>query len=156
MRFWPFGNRTKTGQGPVEVTLTDEALDRAIRAGVAFELSWFVQQTPDVQEAIALRRDAWLEDLVVAAGFAVLDPQRTLLGLAAEDGDEDAGDALEDLNAVALAEAVGRRIVQDGSYGEVKPEGLSMGGSGERRRDAEEVREAGKLHPSYFGAEVKN
>jgi len=138
---------------PKEVTLTEDSLDRAIRAGVQFELGWFLQQSPDVQEAIALRRDAWLEDLTVAAGFAVLDPERTLLGLAAEDGDEDAEATLEGLNAVALAEEVGRRIAQGDPCGATQSDSLSMGGVGKRRAETSAVREAGKVHPSCFGAE---
>jgi len=132
---------------PATVMLTDESLDRAIRAGVAFPMDWFLSQTEDVQEVIAARRDRWLEDLVVAAGYAVLDPEGTRLALEAEDGDEDAEAAIVEMNARAMAERMGRNVAATQSPG-ASPGALSMAGVGNRRKEFEERREAGKRKPS--------
>jgi hypothetical protein len=134
---------------PATVMLTDESLDRAIRAGVAFPLDWFLAQTEDVQEVIAARRDRWLEDLTVAAGYAVLDPEATRLALEAEDGGDDAEAAIVEMNARAMAERMGRSVAAKQS-----PGALSMAGVGNRRREFEERREAGRRKPdlSDFGA----
>jgi hypothetical protein len=133
--------------------LDDDALDRAIRAGVHLELSWFLGQPPEVQEAIAARRDRWVEDMTVAVGYAILDPERMRLALAAEDGDEDAEVALTGLNAREVAEELGRRAARDDAREPQRETPLTMGGSGERRQAVEDEREAGHLRPSFFGAE---
>tara|TARA_R110001599_G_scaffold213117_1_gene410858 strand:- start:269 stop:730 length:462 start_codon:yes stop_codon:yes gene_type:complete len=148
MKIWPFTSSEPTR----EITLDDSALDRAIRAGVQFPLDWFLEQTPDIQEAIAARRDYWLEDLVVAAGYAILDPERTRLALAAEDGDEQAEEVLTGLNAQAVAEAMGRHAARERVSEPKRPDPLSMGGMGERQREAVERREAGRRKSSFFGA----
>lgn len=146
---WPF----RRSAPPRAVPLDNDSLDRAIRAGVHFELKWFLLQPPEIQEAIAARRDLWLEDLVVAAGYAVLDPERTRLGMAAEDGDEEAEAQLTELNAHALAEVMARHAASEGA-GEPQPaKRQTMSGMGERRREAAAEREAGRRKPSFFGAE---
>lgn len=153
MRLWPLRRPAPSH----EIMLDDDALDRAIRAGVQFPLEWFLQQSPEIQEVIAKRRDRWLEDLVVAAGYAILDPERTQLGLAAEDGDEDAEAALVGLNARAVAEVMGRHAAREGAGELRRPTPLVMGGLGERRRVSTEEREAGRRKGSLavFGAEEK-
>lgn len=148
MKIWPF----TSPEPPREITLDDDALDRAIRAGVQFPLDWFLEQTPEIQEAIANRRDYWLEDLVVAAGYAILDPERTRLALAAEDGDEEAEGVLTGLNAQAVAEAMGRHAARERVSEPQIPSSLSMGGMGERQREAAERVEAGRRKSSFFGA----
>ena len=153
MTLWPF-KRT-----PRQVPLTDEALDRAIRSGVQFPLEWFLLQPPEVQETIAARRDMWLEDVAVMVGYAVMDPERTRLSLAAADGDEQADEALEEMDAVAIAEEIGRRVAQRGSGEPSRPILHTMSGVGERRQAAEESREAGQRKgslSSFGGEEVKS
>ena len=148
MRLWPF----KKADAPTELTLDNDALDRAIRAGVQFPLDWFLSQTPEIQEAIATRRDYWLEDLVVAAGYAILDPERTQLALAAEDGDEEAEATLTGLNAQAIAEAMGRHAASEAPREPKRSKPQSMGGLGERRREATGKAEAQRRKSSFFGA----
>ena len=149
MKIWPFNHP----EPPREITLDDDALDRAIRAGVQFPLEWFLEQSPEVQEAIANRRAYWLEDLVVAAGYAILDPERTRLALAAEDGDEEAEGVLTGLNAQAVAEAMGRHAAREHVSEPQSSTSLSMAGLGERRQEAADKVEAGRRKPSFFGAE---
>ena len=148
MKIWPF----TSPEPPREVTLDDHSLDRAIRAGVQFPLDWFLEQTPEVQEAIAARRDYWLEDLVVAAGYAILDPERTRLALAAEDGDQEAEEVLTGLNAQAVAEAMGRHAVRESASEPQRSSTLSMGGMGERQREAADKVEEDRRKSSFFGA----
>jgi len=140
---------------PRDLTLDDAGLDRAIRAGVQFPLDWFLSQPPDVQEAIASRRDLWLEDLVVAAGYAILDPERTRLGLAAENGDEDAEATLAGLNAREVAEEIGRRAARNGSGEPPRRPPVSMSGLGERRQAATDAAEAGRRKGALFGAQER-
>jgi len=149
MNYWPFA---APSEPPREITLDDQALDRAIRAGVQIPLDWFLEQTPEVQEAIAARRDYWLEDLVVAAGYAILDPERTRLALAAEDGDQEAEEVLTGLNAQAVAEAMGRHAARGRVSEPQSSKGLSMAGLGERQREAANELEAGRRKSSFFGA----
>jgi len=137
---------------PLELALDNDSLDRAIRAGVQFPFEWFLSQSPEVQETIAARRDYWLEDLVVAAGYAILDPERTRLALEAEDGDENAEAALAVLNAKALAEAMGRRAATERPTGPQAAGGLSMGGMGERQAQAAKKALAGRRDKSFFNA----
>lgn len=149
MRLWPFRRKTSV--------LTDESLDRAIRAGVQFELSWFLEQPPEVQEVIARRRDRWLEDVTLAAGFAFLDPERVQLGLAAEDGDDEAEAVLAGLNAVDIARAMGHHAAQEAHSEPGQPTRPTMSGLGKRRQAAEDEREAGRRKGSLetFGAREK-
>tara|TARA_R110001583_G_scaffold31420_9_gene107492 strand:- start:5169 stop:5630 length:462 start_codon:yes stop_codon:yes gene_type:complete len=149
MKIWPFTSPEPSR----EVTLDDHSLDRAIRAGVQFPLDWFLEQTPEIQEAIANRRDYWLEDLVVAAGYAILDPERTSLALAAEDGDDEAEEKLTGLNAQAVAEAMGRHAAREHVSEPQRPSSLSMGGMGERQREAADKVEADRRKSEFFGAE---
>ncbi len=149
MNIWPFRKETH------EALLDDDSLDRAIRAGVQFDLAWFLNQPPEVQETIAARRDAWLEDLVVAAGYAILDPERTRLAMAAEDGDEEADATLEGLNALEVAKAMAFHAAQESSGAPPRPTRQTMSGLGERRRGAAAAREAGRRKGSCFGAEEK-
>jgi hypothetical protein len=147
MKLWPF-RRPK----PVEPTRFDDAaLDRAIRAGVLIPFEWFIHQPEEVQETIALRRDAYLEDLILTVGYAVLDPERMRLGLMAEDGDEKAGEELEELNLKTLADVVARRAAQGGSSGPLPPSDPSMGGFGKRRSEAAAKSEAASRIPTPFG-----
>ena len=145
MKIWPF---TKTAP---EILLDEDSLDRAIRAGVQFPLDWFLAQSPEVQETIATRRDHWLEDLVVAAGYAVMDPERTLLSLQAEDGDKGAAEILTDMNVQTIAEVMGQHAAKEADRGSQRRGSLSMGGTGERRAEAAAKVEAGRRKGS-FGA----
>lgn len=144
MKFWPF-NRSAP-------SLDEDSLDRAIRAGVQIPLEWFLTQPPEVQETIAARRDYWLEDLAVAIGYIMLDPERAQLAFAAEDGDEEAEAALTGLNAQAIAEAMGRHAAQEDRREPERPTPLSMGGLGERVQEATDKAEAGRRKGSFFGA----
>jgi hypothetical protein len=146
MRFW----KRKSNTPVVEVLLDDDSLDRAIRSGVQFELTWFLSQSPEVQEAIAIRRDRWLEDVIVAAGYANLDPESTRLAILAEGGDEDAEVELESLNAGKVAGELERRRVLSPSGETSSDSGLTMGGFGERQAAVAAAED--KAKPSFFGA----
>lgn len=147
MKLWPFRRSPRPA-----VVLDDAALDRAIRAGVPFPLEWFLQQTPEVQETIAARRDLWLEDLAVALGFATIDPARMSLARAAEAGDDAAEAALVELNARTIAEQMGRRAASDGASAPLRPPAPSMAGLGKRRAAAAAKREAARRKGALFGA----
>lgn len=147
---WLF--RRKPAPRP-EVVLDDAALDRAIRAGVHFPLDWFLQQSPEVQETIAARRDLWLEDLAIALGYSTLDPVRMSLARAVEDGDEDAEAALVELNARTIAEQMGRQAASRGAGAAPPPVTPSMAGLGKRRVEAAAQREANRRKGALFGAE---
>jgi len=136
-----------------EVSLDNDSLDRAIRAGVQFPFEWFLSQTPEVQETIAERRDYWLEDLVVAAGYAILDPERTRLALEAEDGDEEAEATLAGLNARAIAESMGRHAATERHTEPQRSTNVSMGGMGERQAQAAKKALEGRRAKSFFNAE---
>tara|TARA_R100000458_G_scaffold59708_1_gene71302 strand:+ start:789 stop:1283 length:495 start_codon:yes stop_codon:yes gene_type:complete len=160
MNYWPFtlspwvhGRKIKENREDREIILDDDSLDRAIRAGVQFPLQWFLEQTPEVQEAIATRKDLWLEDLIVAAGYAILDPERTRLALEAEDGNEEAEQALTSLNAQAVAEVMGRHASQQSHTEAKEPKSYTMSGLGERQREAlKKLQRESKKEP-FFGAE---
>lgn len=145
MKIWPFNKTAPT------ILLDEESLDRAIRAGVQFPLDWFLAQPPEVQETIAARRDHWLEDLVVAAGYAVMDPERTLLSLQAEDGDKGAEEILANMNVQAIAEAMGHHASAEADREPPRRRSLSMGGTGERRAEAAAKVEAGRRKSEFFG-----
>tara|TARA_R110000744_G_scaffold130994_2_gene238976 strand:+ start:436 stop:897 length:462 start_codon:yes stop_codon:yes gene_type:complete len=149
MKLNPFSRSEPT----FEVALDNDSLDRAIRAGVQFPLEWFLSQSPEIQETIASRRDYWMEDWVVAAGYAILDPERTRLALEAEDGSEEAEATLAGLNVRELAEAMGRRAATERPTETRGSNPLSMSGLGERQREATEKREAGRRKKSFFNAE---
>lgn len=148
MKFWPFRRPAPR----LEISIDDDSLDRAIRAGVQIPFEWFLQQSPEVQLTIAIRRDRWLEDQHLAVAFAILDPERTMLSLAAEDGDEDAEADLTRLNGLALAKAMGEHAAREGSGTPPRSTPLSMGGMGKRRQAADDKAEAGRRKPSFFGA----
>lgn len=150
MSLWPFRRRPDP---PREVTLDDASLDRAIRAGVQFPLDWFLVQTPEVQETIASRRDAWLEEVAVVMGYAALDPERTRLALAAEDGDAEAEGQLAALNARQVAELLGRRAASGGAGEPQRAAPATMGGLGKRRAEAAAARLAERPAPAPLGAE---
>lgn len=147
MKFWPFRRSKRPA-----VVLDDAALDRAIRAGIPFPLEWFLQQTPEVQETIAARRDLWLEDAALLLGYAVADPERMRLASAAEGGDVDAEAALVELNAKAIAERMGRQAAARGAGAEQRPAAPSMAGLGKRRLEAAAAREAARRKGALFGA----
>jgi len=148
MNLWPF---RRSAPRP-EVVLDDEALDRAIRAGVQFPLDWFLQQPPEIQETIAARRDLWLEDLALTLGYTTLDPVRMGLARAVQDGDEDAEAALVELNARTIAEQMGRQAARNGAGEAQPPPALTMAGIGKRRSDAAAKREAARRKGALFGA----
>lgn len=147
MKLWPFRRAPRPA-----VVLDDAALDRAIRAGVPFPLEWFLQQTPEVQETIAARRDLWLEDLAVALGYAALDPERMRLAREAEAGDDAAEAALVELNARTIAEQMGRHAASGGAAPAQRPPAPSMAGLGKRRLEAAAKREAARRKGALFGA----
>ncbi len=150
MNYWPFTLSPKKDR---EIILDDDSLDRAIRAGVQFPLQWFLEQSPEIQEAIATRRDLWLEDLAVVAGYAIMDPERTRLALEAENGNEEAEQALTGLNAQAIAEAMGRQVANKARTEPKSSQELSMAGLGERKREAlKKLQRESKKEP-FFGAE---
>lgn len=149
MRIWPFRRRRQT------VPLSEESLARAIRAGVQFPLEWFLSLSPEVQEAIALHRDRWLEDLTLAAAIANLDPERIRLHLAAEDGDEEAEAELTALNAVDIAEMMGRHAAQEGRGGPQEDGPTTMAGLGKRRSTASRGVISSKPVGSMMGGEAK-
>lgn len=145
------------------VDLTEEAFDRWLRAWRP-DLQWFLGLDVDVQETLADRGDRYTEDLLVAAGFAVTDPEGTKLGFDAAEGDEEAEAALvarRALDAVTRL-TVGRagtpgQSPSKGPRSPAAPAPLSMAGIGERRQERRERREeaaraAGRI-PTLFGRE---
>jgi len=138
---------------PPELALDEAAFDRWIRAQrPPFEL--FLSWPEEVQEALAQRGDAYLEDAATLIGYAVLDPERTRLGIAAADGDEDAEADLTLLNAKTLAAAMSR-VAQDAPQAPEPASPLSFGGLGKRREERQETRQASKekegFTPTLFG-----
>lgn len=153
MKFWPF-RRSEPAEAP-PVVFDDDALDRAIRAGCPIPLEWFLAQTPEVQETIAARRDAWLDEVGVSFAFAALDPERMRLALLAEGGDEEAEGALDGLNAQAVAAALADRLQNAAPEAAPEPEprrGATMGGHGRRVAERAAARLAERPGPAPFGA----
>jgi hypothetical protein len=138
----------------LEIELTEESFDRWLRAQrPPFE--WFLGQPEDVQEALAARGDRYVEDCNVALGYAALDPTRARLGLALEDGDDDAEAELAVLNARTLAEAMGAQTAQNSPQARQPSAPSSFVGVSKRREEAQEARETAKdeagLAPRLFG-----
>ena len=136
-----------------ELELNEDAFDRWIRAQrPPFEL--FLTWPEEVQEALAQRGDAYVEDIATLYGYAVLDPERTRLGLAAEEGDEDVEAELTLLNAKTLAAAMSR-VAQNAPQAPAPASPLSFGGIGKRRQERQETRQIAKedegFVPTLFG-----
>jgi hypothetical protein len=152
-RFWPFRRR----RAAPSYVLDDATLERVIRAGVSIPLEVFLAQPPEVQEAIALRRDAWVEEVALVAGYAAMDPERTRLALEAEDGSEEAAADLEALNAASLAAVLARRGAAGASPASEAPAPATMGGRGKRAsRRAAAALAAGPRRTPWGGEEVRS
>ena len=136
---------------PEPPVIDETVFDRWLRAHRP-PLDWFAELTPGQQEVFAERGDLYAEDILVATGFAVQDPEGTRLGLAAIQGDEDAEAELTIRKAAELA----ARVV-GAQRSQIAPEPtpalppLSMGGLGERRQAADQERQDSNPAPTLLG-----
>lgn len=125
---WPFSQ-------PPGVDLTEESYARWLRAQRPTPMSWFLGQPAEVQETLAMMGDEYVQDLAVAVGYAIRDPELAAAGLDAGAGDLDAEETL----ARRLASELAGRILQGRQAAEIGPQAaparppMTMAGVGERR-----------------------
>jgi len=87
---------------PESVDLDSPRYTRWLRAGRPQPLAWFLSLSESQQEALAGLAESWLQDVLIAAGWAVRDPEAAHLGLRAQQGDAAAEAELLDRVSRAL------------------------------------------------------
>ena len=118
---------------PPPVDLTNDAYGRWLRAGRPQPIAWFLGVHPEEQEQLAIMGDEYQQDVCVAIGYAVADPQLADAGLdAAENPDS------EEVLIRRMAADVASKLL-DKNHGHTKPEApvMSMSGVSQRRKAAE-------------------
>lgn len=137
-----------------QLQLTNDAYSRWLRA-LRPPLEFFLQRSELEQEQLAIQGDEYMEDIALAVGQAVSNPQASDAHLRAHRGDP-AGDIKL---AQMMAENVAARIVgaQQGTMPRhSKPDAPTMAGFGKRKHESAKV--AGQredLGTELFGQQPK-
>lgn len=144
------------------VDLTAPSYSRWLRAGRP-PLPWFLSLGEVEQERLAGLSEEWMQDAIIAAAWAIRDPEASMLGAKAAAGDADAEAQL--LERVAKARrpsndvlAAHQRAMADAPLESVAqsrpanptPEVLGMGGISERRRARENGQRIAKAANASF------
>jgi len=133
--------------------LTNEAYERWLRAQRP-PFDWFLALSEVEQEQLAMMGDANVQDVVVAMGYAIRDPEAADAGMSAAEGDTDAEATL----ATRLAQGFASKLLQMQRAERAAqtpqepplPSARTMSGFGERRQQEETQR----AEPRLFGVEA--
>lgn len=133
---WPFKRKVQ------DVEVGVNAYERWVRAHKP-PFDWFMRQTEEVQQALAEVGHAYDEDICIGIGYAVQSPQVAEAGLDATTNSESEMTLLEQIVGLATSKA---------RSAPAQPASPTMGGIGERRKQAEsERRESIDQGRSLFG-----
>ena len=116
---------------PTQVDLTNEAYSRWLRAGRPQPIPWFLNLHPEEQEQCAILGDEHNQDLAVAVGYAIADPQLADASLDADDNPDSEDLILRRLADLAVAERAGAVAV---STEQPEFETMTMGGVSRREK----------------------
>lgn len=123
--------------------LTNDSYGRWLRASRP-PFSWFLSQTEDVQEQLALLGDSYATELCLSIGYAVRNPQAaeaSTAAVAAPGGATDAEvDLVQQLAATAVQRLLGRARTPEAAP--PTPQRETMGGIGQRRQQTIARRQA--------------
>lgn len=114
--------------------LTNEAYDRWLRAQRP-PFDWFLALSEIEQEQLAMIGEAQMQDLVVALGYAIRDPEAADAGISALQGDSGAEATL----ATKLAQGFAQKLMsmQQPAPAPHQPSPRTMSGFGDRHRHEE-------------------
>lgn len=131
--------------------LTSAAYDRWLRAQRPPLLD-FLKLSEVEQEALALIGDEYMQDLAVAIGYAVRDPQAAGDGIGAARGDATAEESLVRQLAAGFAKAIAAKATAKPPKPEPwSPPKESFAGFGERKTTT--VTDNARKRPKLFGQE---
>jgi hypothetical protein len=114
--------------------LTNEAYERWLRAQRP-PFDWFLALSQVEQEQLAILGDAQMQDLAVALGYAIRDPEAADAGMSAMNGDTGAEATL----ATKLAQGFAEKLMsmQQHAQAPQQTSARTMSGFGDRQRQEE-------------------
>jgi hypothetical protein len=139
---WPFKKPE-----PKTLDLNQESYSRFLRAGGVPDLKFFLSLNEEQQETLAEIGDEYREDLAVAQGYAILDPDAAAAGMGQEEAEER---VLARLGAALLARSTGEGSPLP-SLGLSEAGPYVGGGSEERPREGKRDPLAGVRSPTMGG-----